>query len=49
MPGITKRRDLGRFDTCLTFYINRADKDLPAERENVLKKAKEEPRAAFGR
>lgn len=33
----------------LTFYINRAGKDLPAKRKKVLEKAKEELRAAFGR
>ncbi|MBW8841736.1 MAG: DUF3175 domain-containing protein [Sphingomonadales bacterium] len=29
--------------------ISRAVKDLPAKRKNMLEKAKEEPRAAFGR
>ena len=33
----------------LTFYINRAGKDLPAKRKKVLEEAKEELRAAFGR
>ncbi|HEX4696023.1 DUF3175 domain-containing protein [Sphingomonas sp.] len=33
----------------LTFYINRAGKDLPAEQKRVLEKAKDELRAAFGR
>ena len=33
----------------LTFYINRAGEDLPAKQKNVLEKAKEELRAAFGR
>jgi len=33
----------------LTFYINRAGKDLPAKRKEVLEKAKDELRAAFGR
>jgi hypothetical protein len=33
----------------LTYYINRAGKDLPAKRKKVLEKAKEELRAAFGR
>jgi len=33
----------------LTFYINRAGKDLPAKQKMVLEKAKEELRAAFGR
>lgn len=33
----------------LTFYINRAGKDLPPKQKKVLEKAKEELRAAFGR
>ena len=33
----------------LTFYINRAGKDLPAKQKKVLEEAKEELRAAFGR
>ena len=33
----------------LTFYINRAGKDLPAERRQVLEQAKDELRKAFGR
>ena len=33
----------------LTFYINRAGKDLPAKRKKVLEDAKDELRAAFGR
>jgi len=33
----------------LTFYINRAGKDLPEKQKKVLEKAKEELRAAFGR
>jgi Protein of unknown function (DUF3175) len=33
----------------LTFYINRAGKDLPAERRRVLERAKDELRKAFGR
>jgi len=33
----------------LTFYINRAGKDLPTKQKKVLEKAKEELRAAFGR
>jgi hypothetical protein len=31
----------------LTFYINRAGKDLPARRKRVLEKAKDELRALF--
>lgn len=33
----------------LTFYINRAGKDLPDERRRVLEQAKAELRKAFGR
>ena len=33
----------------LTFYINRAGKDLPADQRKVLEKAKDELRHAFGR
>jgi hypothetical protein len=33
----------------LTFYINRAGKDLPAKRKRVLEDAKDELRIAFGR
>jgi len=33
----------------LNFYINRAGKNLPAERKKVLEDAKYELRAAFGR
>ena len=33
----------------LTFYINRAGKNLPATRKKVLKAAKGELRAAFGK
>ena len=33
----------------LTFYINRAGKELPAARRKVLEAAKDELRAAFGR
>lgn len=33
----------------LTFYINRAGKDLPDERRRVLELAKEELRKEFGR
>jgi hypothetical protein len=33
----------------LTFYINRAGDNLPAERRRTLEKAKEELRAAFGK
>jgi hypothetical protein len=33
----------------LTFYINRAGKDLPETRRRVLEAAKDELRKAFGR
>lgn len=33
----------------LTFYINRAGKQLPASRKRTLEKAKQQLRAAFGR
>jgi uncharacterized protein DUF3175 len=33
----------------LTFYINRAGKNLPASRKRVLRRAKDELRKAFGR
>ena len=33
----------------LTFYLNRAGKNLPAERKQVLNRAKDELRQLFGR
>jgi uncharacterized protein DUF3175 len=33
----------------LTFYLNRAGKDLPERRKHVLEQAKDELRKAFGR
>ena len=33
----------------LTFYINRAGKDLPKRKKHVLERAKDELRKAFGR
>ena len=33
----------------LTFYINRAGKNLPATRRRILKRAKDELRRQFGR
>jgi Protein of unknown function (DUF3175) len=33
----------------LTFYINRAGKNLPAERRDVLERAKDALRSEFGR
>ncbi|MER9583300.1 DUF3175 domain-containing protein [Mesorhizobium sp. M0276] len=46
------RRKAGPFQSAmsmLNFYINRAGKNLPAERRQVLEDAKDELRAAFGR
>ena len=48
----SKRRNGSPFQSAmsmLTFYINRAGKDLPVKQKKVLEKAKEELRAAFGR
>jgi Protein of unknown function (DUF3175) len=33
----------------LTFYINRAGKNLPDRQRNILEQAKQELRKAFGR
>jgi hypothetical protein len=33
----------------LTFYLNRADKDLPERQKHVLERAKDELRKTFGR
>jgi hypothetical protein len=33
----------------LTFYINRAGKNLPEDQKTILERAKDELRAAFGR
>jgi hypothetical protein len=33
----------------LTFYVNRAGKNLPARRREILERAKDELRALFGR
>jgi hypothetical protein len=49
---LSRRRKGAPFQSAmsmLTFYINRAGKDLPAKQKKVLEKAKEELRAAFGR
>jgi hypothetical protein len=49
---LSRRRKAAPFQSAmsmLTFYINRAGKDLPAKQKKVLEKAKEELRAAFGR
>jgi hypothetical protein len=48
----SKRRKTRPFQSAmsmLTFYINRAGKNLPAQRKHVLEKAKVELRQAFGR
>jgi hypothetical protein len=48
----SKRRKGSPFQSAmsmLTFYINRAGKDLPAKQKKVLEKAKAELRAAFRR
>ncbi|MGN6821078.1 MAG: DUF3175 domain-containing protein [Sphingomonas sp.] len=48
----SKRRKSSPFRSAmsmLTFYINRAGKDLPAKQKKVLEEAKDELRAAFGR
>jgi len=49
---ISKRRKTTPFQSAmsmLTFYINRAGKNLPETQKNVLEKAKDELRKAFGR
>jgi hypothetical protein len=46
------RRKAGPFQSAmsmLNFYINRAGKNLTAERKRVLERAKDELRKAFGR
>jgi hypothetical protein len=48
----SKRRKSGAYRSAmsmLTFYINRAGKNLPASRRRILEKAKGELRVAFGR
>ena len=48
----SKRRKASPFRSAmsmLSFFINRAGKNLPAGRKRVLEKAKEELREAFGR
>ena len=48
---LSRRRKGAPFQSAmsmLTFYINRAGKDLPTKQKKVLEKAKEELRAAFG-
>ena len=49
---VSERRKADPFRSAmsmLTFYINRAGKDLPHERRKVLDQAKDELRKAFGR
>ena len=48
----SKRRKTIPFQSAmsmLTFYINRAGKNLPESQKDVLEKAKDELRKAFGR
>jgi hypothetical protein len=48
----SKRRKASPYQSAmsmLTFYINRAGKNLPVSRKRTLDKAKEELRAQFGR
>jgi hypothetical protein len=48
----SKRRKSAPFRSSmsmLTFYINRAGKNLPTRRKRILERAKEELRKAFGR
>ncbi|MGJ0426340.1 DUF3175 domain-containing protein [Methylocystis sp.] len=49
---VSQRRKADPFRSAmsmLTFYINRAGKDLPDARRRVLEQAKDELRKAFGR
>jgi hypothetical protein len=49
---LSKRRKADPYRSALsmlTFYINRAGRNLPASRRKVLDRAKEELRAQFGR
>ena len=48
----SKARKAGPFQSAmsmLNFYINRAGKNMPAERKNVLNKAKDELRKIYNR
>ncbi len=48
----SRRRKAGPYQSAmsmLTFYINRAGKNLPARDRRVLERAKDELRAVFGR
>lgn len=44
-----KSTPYGSAMSMLTFYINRAGKNLPDERRDILERAKQELRIAFGR
>jgi hypothetical protein len=44
-----KARPFASAMSMLTFYINRAGKNLPAARKRILETAKKELRTAFGR
>lgn len=49
---ISKRRKASAYQSAmsmLNFYINRAGKKLSAKRKNILQKAKDELRSAFGK
>jgi hypothetical protein len=49
---MSKRRKSDPYRSALSmlnFYINRAGKNLPAERRATLMQAKQEPRRQFGR
>jgi hypothetical protein len=49
---VSERRKADPFRSAmsmLTFYVNRAGKDLPQARRQVLEQAKDELRKAFGR
>jgi predicted ATPase len=48
----SRRRKAGPYQSAmsmLNFYINRAGRNLPAERKRVLERAKDELRRLFGR
>ncbi len=48
----SSRRKVGPFQSAmsmLNFYINRAGRNLPADRKQVLEQAKNELRKSFGR
>ena len=45
----TQRHALSICDVDVEFYINRAGKNLPKRRKQILEKAKDELRGVFGR